>query len=85
MRLTRAVVPLMLDAGTGSVVNVASEAGLRGSAAVLVPHDPNVFEAAKCDAHRIGDRCGGNALISRNGVGSSAGGDSRNYVSKPLG
>lgn len=33
MKLTRAVVPLMLDAGTGSVVNIASEAGLRGSAA----------------------------------------------------
>jgi NAD(P)-dependent dehydrogenase (short-subunit alcohol dehydrogenase family) len=33
MRLTRAVVPLMLDARTGSVVNIASEAGLRGSAA----------------------------------------------------
>ena len=33
MRLTPAVVPLMLDAGVGSVVNVASEAGLRGSAA----------------------------------------------------
>lgn len=33
MRLTRGVVPLMLKSGRGSVVNVASEAGLRGSAA----------------------------------------------------
>jgi NAD(P)-dependent dehydrogenase (short-subunit alcohol dehydrogenase family) len=33
MRLTRAVVPLMLKAGHGSVVNIASEAALRGSAA----------------------------------------------------
>lgn len=33
MRLSRAVVPLMMEAGTGSVVNISSEAGLRGSAA----------------------------------------------------
>lgn len=33
MRLMRAVVPLMLEADTGSIVNVSSEAGFRGSAA----------------------------------------------------
>ncbi|WP_332502734.1 SDR family NAD(P)-dependent oxidoreductase [Glutamicibacter sp.] len=33
LKLTRSVVPLMLEAGQGNVVNVASEAGLRGSAA----------------------------------------------------
>ncbi len=34
-KLTRAVLPLMLDAGRGAIVNVASEAALRGSAAGL--------------------------------------------------
>lgn len=33
MRLSRAVLPLMLEAGKGAIVNVTSEAGLRGSAA----------------------------------------------------
>lgn len=34
-RLSRAVLPLMLEAGSGSIVNITSEAGLRGSAAGL--------------------------------------------------
>lgn len=32
MRMSRAVIPLMMKVGSGSVVNISSEAGLRGSA-----------------------------------------------------
>ncbi len=35
MRLTRVVLPLMVEAGKGAIVNIASEAALRGSAAGL--------------------------------------------------
>ena len=35
IRLTRAVVPVMMAAGRGSIVNIASEAALRGSSAGL--------------------------------------------------
>lgn len=35
IKLTRAVVPLMIEAGHGSIVNIASEAALRGSSAGL--------------------------------------------------
>lgn len=36
IRLTHAVLPLMMQAGAGSIVNIASEAALRGSSAGLV-------------------------------------------------
>jgi len=36
IRLTRAVLPLMMKAGAGSIVNIASEAALRGSSSGLV-------------------------------------------------
>lgn len=47
MRLTRAALPVMLVAGGGAIVNVASEASLRGSAAGVAytgsKHAPVVF------------------------------------------
>jgi NAD(P)-dependent dehydrogenase (short-subunit alcohol dehydrogenase family) len=51
MRLSRAVVPIMLDRGRGSIVNVSSEAGFRGSAAGVA------YTASKHAVHGITRSC----------------------------
>ncbi|WP_426979412.1 SDR family oxidoreductase [Pseudarthrobacter sp. O4] len=56
MRLTRAVVPLMLGAGTGSVVNVASEAGLCGSGAAYTASKHAVVGLTKNSAVMYGPK-----------------------------
>lgn len=43
MRLTRSVLPLMLKAGAGSIVNVISEVGCRGTAYAASKHAVNGF------------------------------------------
>ena len=62
MRLTRAVLPLMIEAGTGSIVNVTSEAGIRGSAAGVAytssKHAANGFTKSVAVFHKAqGIRC----------------------------
>ncbi|MBO1902049.1 SDR family oxidoreductase [Leucobacter weissii] len=46
-KLTRAVVPVMLEAGSGSIVNVSSEAGLRGNAS------GNAYTVSKHGVHGL--------------------------------
>lgn len=51
MRMCRAVIPLMLEAGTGSIVNVSSAAGMRGSAGGLA------YTVSKHAVHGITQNC----------------------------
>jgi NAD(P)-dependent dehydrogenase (short-subunit alcohol dehydrogenase family) len=62
MRLTRAVLPGMLEAGSGAIVNVSSEAGLRGGAAgtayTVSKHALNGYTRSVAFFHRAdGIRC----------------------------
>jgi NAD(P)-dependent dehydrogenase (short-subunit alcohol dehydrogenase family) len=62
MRLTRAVLPLMIEAGKGAIVNVTSEAGLRGSAAGVAytasKHAANGYTKSVAVFHKAqGIRC----------------------------
>ncbi|WP_455834265.1 SDR family NAD(P)-dependent oxidoreductase [Pseudarthrobacter siccitolerans] len=73
MRLMRAVVPTMLASRYGSIVNVSSEAGLRGSAAGAAYTAPPVAEAGELAAaitfllSRDGSNINGVVLASDNG------------------
>lgn len=82
MRLTRAVLPLMIEAGRGAIVNVSSEASVRGSCAGVAyttsKHALNGYTKSVAVYHRAqGIRCN---AVAPGGVATNVDGSFRSAL-----